>query len=42
MIPVDICQKKKYVINFITDGMRSKFEVFTKNKINELYLTSGI
>ena len=39
MIPVDFCQKKRIVIDFTTDEMISKFEVFTKNKIDTLYLT---
>ena len=30
--------KNKYVINFTTHDMRSKFEVFSNNKIDTLYL----
>ena len=30
--------KNKYVINFTTHDMRSKFEVFSNNKIDILYL----
>ena len=39
MIPVDLFQNKKYVIKFTNDDMRSKFEVFTNNKMYVIYLT---
>ena len=32
------CKKNKYVFNFTTHDMRSKFEVFSNNKIDTLYL----
>ena len=38
IIPVDLCQSNEPVINFTTGDMRYKFEVFTKNKMNALYL----
>ena len=28
IIPVDFCQKNELVINFTTDNIRSKFELF--------------
>ena len=39
MIPMDLYQKKKYTINFTTDDTISKFEAFTKKKMDGLYLT---
>ena len=39
MILVYFCQNNSHVINFTTDDRRSKFEPFSKNKINELYQT---
>ena len=46
MIPNDCCHKNQYVINFTPDDtifkfdcMISKFEAFTKNKVDTLYLT---
>ena len=39
MIPVYFCQNNYHVINFTTDDRRSRFEPFSKNKINELYQT---
>ena len=39
MIPVDFCQKNKHIINFTTEDMTSKFELFSKNKMYALYLT---
>ena len=38
MIPVDFFQKKS-IINFTTDDMTSKFELFYKNKMNNTYIT---
>ena len=42
MIPVDFCQKNKPVVNFSTENMTPKFEVFSKNKMYALYLTEII
>ena len=39
IIPVDLCQNNEPVINFTTDEIRSKFEVFSKYKMDELYIT---
>ena len=39
MIPVVFFQKNEPIINFTTDGMISKFEVFSKKKIGALFLT---
>ena len=39
IIPVYLCQNNEHVINFTTDDMRSKFDVFLKKKIDVLYLT---
>ena len=39
MIPVDLFQKNKCVINFTNNDMRSKFEMFLKNNMDALYLT---
>ena len=38
MIPVDFSQNTKYIINFTTDDMISRFDYFEKNKMNALYL----
>ena len=38
MILVYCCKKNKYVINFTTDDMTSKFELFSNNKMDTLYL----
>ena len=38
MIPVDCCKKNASIINFTTDDMISKFELFPKNKMNNIYL----
>ena len=35
MIPVDFCQQI-YIINFSTENMTLKFELYSKNKINAL------
>ena len=42
MIPVDFCQKNSSIINFTTDDMTSKFELFSENKINNLHQTEII
>ena len=42
MIPFNFCQNNDNVINFTTDDLRYKFEVFSKNKIDALYLTERI
>ena len=42
MIPVDFCQKNKPIINFTPDDMTSKFELFSKNKINTIYITESM
>ena len=42
IIMVYCVEKNKYVINFTTDDMRSKFEVFSNNKIDTLYLNEII
>ena len=39
MISGDFCQNDQYVINFTFDGIILKFEAFTKNKLDTLYLT---
>ena len=39
MIPVDCCQKYESIINFTTDDITYKFEFFSKNKMNNPYLT---
>ena len=39
MIHVDLFQGNEHVINFITDEMTSKFELFSKKKMDSLYLT---
>ena len=41
IITVVLCQKNEPIINFTTDDMRSKFEVFSKNKMGVLYLTES-
>ena len=42
MIPVDCCQNNSSIINFTTDNMKSKFELVSKNKMNNLYLTKSM
>ena len=39
---MDILQKNKYVTNFTTDDMISKFEAFTNHKLNPFYLTDSM
>ena len=39
MIPVDTFQKNESINNFTTDDMKSKFDLFSKNKVNNIYLT---
>ena len=41
VIPVNLCKNNKYVIKFTTDEMISNFELFTKNKMDTLYLTEN-
>ena len=41
MIPVDCC-KNKSVIKFFTDNMTSKFEVFSRNNMDALYMKESI
>ena len=40
MIPMDFC--KKTLIDFTTDDMTSNFEVFSKNKMDALYISEII
>ena len=42
IIPEGFCQNNQYVINFNTDDMISKFEAFTKNNLDTLYLTESM
>ena len=42
MIPVDFCQKNSSIVNFTTDDMTSKFELFSEKKINNLHQTEII
>ena len=35
MIPAYCCQNNQYVINFTNNDMISKFEAFTKNKLDK-------
>ena len=42
MMPVDFCQKNKLIINFTTNDMTSKFQLFSKKKTNALYLNEVI
>ena len=42
MILVYCCKKNKYVVNFTTDDTESKFEVFSNNKMDKLYLNEII
>ena len=41
MIPPD-CIKKSPIINFTTHDMKSKFELFSKYKVDALHLTESI
>ena len=38
IIPVDFCQNTLPIINFTTDDMTSKFQLFSRKKMNALYL----
>ena len=40
MVLVDFCQNNESVVNFTTDDMTSKFEAFSNNNIDALYITS--
>ena len=42
IIPVYCCQNKSSIINFTIDDMTSKFELFSRNKINNLYQTESV
>ena len=42
MIPVDFSQNNYHVIIFTPDDIRSKFESFSKNKSDALYLTESM
>ena len=42
MVLMDCFQKKKHVINFTSDYMVSKFEVFVNHKLDTIYLTEII
>ena len=42
MIPVDFRQKDNRIINFTTDDMTSKFELFSKKTIDVIYLNERI
>ena len=42
MIPVDYCQHNTSIIHFTNDDITSKFEFFSKNKNNNLYLTESM
>ena len=39
---MDFCQKNSPIINFTTYDMTSKFELFSNNKINHIYLTESM
>ena len=39
---MDLCQNNLPIINFTTDDMTSKFELFSKKKMNGFYLTEKI
>ena len=42
IIPVNCYQNNYHVINFTPDDMRSKFEAFSKKKMDALYLTESM
>ena len=42
MIPLGNWQNNEHVINFITGDMRYKFEAFSNNKMNSLYLAESM
>ena len=42
VIPEDCCKKNACIITFKTDDMTSKFEFFSKNKTNNLYLNESM
>ena len=42
MIPLYRCQKNASIVNFTTDDMTSKSELFSKNKIYNLYLSESM
>ena len=39
MTPVGCCQNNQYIFNYTSDDMISKFEAFTKYKLDKLDLT---
>ena len=39
IIPVDYCQNIQYIINFTSDDMISKVEVFKNHKLDTFYIT---
>ena len=41
-IPVNFSRNNYHVINFTPDDMRSKFEAFSKKKMDALYLTESM
>ena len=42
IIPMDFCQNYSSVINFKTCYMTSKFGLFSKNKMNNIYITESM
>ena len=42
MIPVDFCQNNKPVNSYTTDDITSKFKLFSREKMDVLYLTESM
>ena len=42
MITDYFCQNQSSVINFTTDDVISKFELFSKNMMNNIYITESM
>ena len=42
MIPVGCYKNNSSIINFTTDDMTSKFELFSNHKMNNIYLTESM
>ena len=42
MTPMDCCKMFLRTLIFTTDDITSKFELFSKNKMNDLYLTESM
>ena len=42
IIPVNCSKNNDHVINFTPDDMRSKFEAFSKNNMDALYITESM